>query len=218
MARARKCSECENLLEGRLSNAKTCSNACRNKRSRRLRRARKQGGRPPLPEHQRVLSQAANGAVKDLAHEVAKEELRPVVREAITDDVLKAIDGLVKLTPQAIQALTLDLASSDDQVRQKATALILRYTLGNQSVAPAPAEQQPAPMQVVFNMPRPGSTEPGVSVDSGTAEIPEAVEDTRECQDCREWKVDAEFVAGSDRCQSCYDGLQARIAERFGGD
>jgi hypothetical protein len=203
------CSECGEALAN--PQAKTCGAACRQKRARRIKRS--QTGRPPLPEHLAVMS-AEKG--DKLVHEVAKEELRPIVREAITEDVLRAAGRLVALTPMMVDAIEEDLQSSDKILRQKAYSLLARFTLGNQSIAPqadAPAQQ---PMQVVFNMPRPGSTDAPVPLPAEHEDDAAPAEEVQECMECHDYKPLADFFGGSNRCIACHEELQAKVRERFG--
>lgn len=214
------CSECPNRLVDSVGRAKpagtkTCSKACRQARARRLKRVKIEAGQMSnyTPEHQQVAA-AVRGEAKDAAHEVLKEELRPLVREAMTEDVLGAISSLIKLTPAAIVKLEEQMASDDEVISQRAVTLLLKYTMGNPSVAPTPTVQAPAPMTVTFNVPRPGDdlTAPVVEVQA------DDVEELRECTDCHESKTAAEFVGASPRCQECFDGLHDTLRERFAED
>ena len=214
MAALPRCSECGTALvtaEGKAKPAgtKTCSGSCRQARARRLKRQQKErGSKSPHAPEVRDIAAVARGEVKDLVHEVAKEELRPVVRDAMTEDVLRSIDRLVRLTPSAIDKLEEDLASSDETIRQRAYTLLLKYTMGNPSVAPAPTEQQPQGLTVIFNAPRPGD-EPVVP------QIEVAAEELRKCADCGEEKPASEFVSNGPKCQACFDALHAKLAARF---
>jgi hypothetical protein len=198
---------------------KTCSTKCRNRRARRIKRQNRErvermAAANSLPEHLKPLSDATNPrAVRDAAHELVKEELRPVVRESLTQDVLNGIGRLVNLTPKMVAAIEEDLDSSDKYLRQKAYSLLARYTLGNSSVAPAPAQHAPAPMQVVFQLPRPGD-----DLDKHDADytLPAVVEELRTCQECQAEKPATEFVGDSERCLTCHGELQDRVTARYG--
>lgn len=215
MAAFGKCSECGEPLT--TPQAKTCSPAHRAKRSRRLARQKKLAGqKSPYEGQARELAAIARDEAPDIARDVVREELRPIAREAITEDVLRSINSLVGLTGKAVQRLTEDLDSVDAQIRQRAYSLLLRYTVGNQSVAPT-ATAAPAAMNVVFNVPGPGDTAPESvegSADTGTPSDVDAVE-LRECIECHEVKPIPEFVGISDRCQACHDALHAKVAEMF---
>lgn len=214
MAASRQCSECATSLEGKMPTAVTCGRNCRDRRARRIKRTAKQrgqaGGYPP--ELQPLTDPAV---AKDIAAEVMREELRPIVREALTEEVLEGVGALVGLTGRMVARLEADLDHPDPVIAQRAYTLGMKYTMGNPSVAPASAEAAPAPMQVVFNMPRPGDTDsPGLPAIESTAL--EDDESARTCVECHEIKPGESFVGNSERCTECHAGLQARVAERFG--
>lgn len=218
------CSECETPLrypEGhpqagqpKPAGTMTCgTSTCRSRRARRLKkeRAEVRAARRKPRDAIELLDMAAvtREEMKDAAHEVMKEELVPVVREAMTAEVLRSIDALVKLTPRAIERLEEDMSSEDEVIRQRAYTLLLKYTMGNPSVAPPPAEVAPAAMNVVFNIPRPGDApEPPPA-------LPAEADELRACSVCLESKVPADFVGDSDCCQDCFDARQAKLAARF---
>src|SRR5690606_26913115 len=156
-------------------------------------RKERAGNASRLPDHLKDLSEAVRGETKDLGHEVIKEELRPIVRESLTSDVLRDVGALVRMVPKAVQRIAEDLDSSDETIRQRAYTLLLKYTMGNPSVAPPPAEQAPPPMNVVFNLPRPDTTP-----EDATPPV-EAVE-LKQCAECATERPSHEFIAGSSRC------------------
>jgi hypothetical protein len=205
------CSECGKPLER--ANQKTCGTTCRSKRSRRIKRSRAAAAKSTNEkrthaEHLQPLNQAVNRGARDVAHKILEDELRPIVRESITEDVLKGIGDLVKLTPRMVELIGQDMESEIPDVRQKAYSLLARYTLGNSAVAPQAEQSAGAPMQVVFQLPRPGdSGEPPIRVDAT---------ELLTCMECQTEKPAQEFVGNSERCQTCHDGLQAKIQERFG--
>lgn len=150
-------------------------------------------------------------ASEDVVRDVMRQEVTPIVREALTEDVMGSIRQLVSLTPKMIAAIEDDLANPDDNVRQRAYTLLAKYTLGNPSVAPAPTTPATAsPMQVFFEMPRPGAQHQDDPIHDG-----DAVE-LKQCSECQAEKPTTEFVANSERCQDCHDRLQAKVQERFG--
>jgi hypothetical protein len=211
----RRCSECGGPLGPHAqSNRKTCSGPCRSKRSRRLKAAKQRAGKARAhPEELQPLYQADKGSIQDAAMEVMREEVRPVVREALTQDVLLAIQDLVNLTPTIVEKIKDDLEQDKDPtLRQRAYTLVAKYTLGNASVAPPPPEQAAQGLTVNFMMPRPGDE---TSTTEDPQEHGEAVE-LRTCTECKEDHPDSAFVAGSDRCTTCHEALQAKVAERFG--
>jgi hypothetical protein len=205
MAKLGVCSECPTRLER--PNQRTCSPKCRSKRARRIKAQQRKQGRAmgeanANPAHLSAL------ALKDVGHEVAKEEIRPIVREALTQDVLEGIGKLVGLTSIMVEAIEEDLRSDDKYLRQKAYSLLARYTLGNQSVAPAAASAQAGPLQVIFQLPRPG--------DDGRPAVIAQGEELKLCQECQVEKPADAFVTDSDRCQQCHDELHARVQAQYG--
>lgn len=206
------CSECGKSLRGKPALAKTCGPNHRAARSRRLTRERNERLAANLlkgdytPEQRQVADMV--NASKDVVRDVLRDEVTPIVREALTDDVLVGIRDLVRLAPKMIAAIEQDLTNSDDNVRQKAYSLLAKYTLGNPSIAPAPTTPATAPMEIFFAMPRPGDT---------TAPTTEATAtELKTCVECQTEKDEALFVGNSDRCQDCHDSLQATVTERYG--
>lgn len=163
-----------------------------------------------LPAHLKDLQEAVTGEVKDAAHAVLKEELAPIVRESLTQDVLRDVGRLVGLVPKAIERITEDLDSADETIRQRAYTLLLKYTMGNPSVAPPPTEQAPSPMQVVFNLPRPGNPE------DTTLEVVEDAVELQQCAECGTERPLHEFVGQSTRCVDCQRQLEEKVYSRFG--
>jgi hypothetical protein len=214
MAATPRCSEpgCTNKLEyedgsPKPAGTKTCGVKCRSARARRIKREQKKRGGDHRPEH---IQQLADEGMKDALHEAAVDEFRPLVREAMTASVLQGIDTLIGMSPKAIARLNEDLDNSDDTIRQRAYTLLLKYTMGNPSVAPPSTTAQPAGLTVQFNLPRPGD-DPAAST-SVAAES----EELRTCEDCGAEKQLHEFVAGSNRCGTCHDGVRGMLQERFG--
>lgn len=207
------CSECPNRLEGKPAGTKTCSPKCRSKRARRIKRQRAENARDraTLPPGMAEVSQVVTKGVKDAAHDVLKEELRPLVREQMTADVLGGIGDLITMTPRAIELLKGQMESADEVIAQRAVTLLLKYTLGNPSVAPPPTAVQPGGLNVFLGVPRPGD-----SIATSNEPVEGEAVELRECQDCHEFKPLHEFVAGSERCQKCFDGLGSLLKERFG--
>lgn len=207
----RTCSECGKSLAGRPAGTMTCDAKCRARKTRRIaregREAKSRAVEARYPEHHREAMEATVAKARDVAADVMAEELRPIVREAMTDAVLSSVRDLISLTPRAIQRLNEDMDSQDEQIRQRAYTLLLRYTMGNPTVAPPPADLAPAPMQVHFHMPRPDTTDTGEVIEAAAVEA-------RTCMECKQDRT--EFVAGSDRCVECHDALQLRVAGMFG--
>lgn len=177
-----------------------------------------------MPQHQREITEAVERKQNDVAHELLVEEMRPVVRESITEDTLNAIGKMVGLTPIAIAAITADLASEDATIRQRAYTLILKYTVGHQAIVRPPDEDRTQPIQVNFALPRPDKTDGGrdrqdrsedvEDSGSGLGEASEVLDvdavEIRTCDTCgKEAPVD-DFAANSTRCLDCYAKQRAR--------
>lgn len=180
-------------------------------------RARKEAGEnSALPDHLKQLSAGARNEVEDVLHEVAQEELRPVVRDAITEDVLRAIQDLVGLTPKVVAAITEDLTGDDPTLRQRAYTLIAKYTLGHPAIV-RPPEEATGQLVVNVGLPRPSDAGSGSApaIEGTAAEISD---DTRECDVCHTDKPVNEFVAGSNRCQQCHDEFQAAVRAKLDGE
>lgn len=205
MPRARVCSECGASLAGRAAQARTCSDRCRTTRSKRLRTNR--GGPAKDPEHITTIREVVRGERDDVLDRTVQEELRPVVREAITEDVLRAIADFVALTPEIVRAISEDLRSEDATIRQKAYSLVARYTLGHPSLVPQELEDNKN-LTVHFNLPRPES---GTAKDpTGELDLDVEAQVVRTCDTCNQEKPEAEFIAGSSRCADCYAQQRAR--------
>jgi hypothetical protein len=144
-------------------------------------------------------------------HEVIKEEVRPVVRESITEDTIQAIGKMVGLTGVAIAALTEDLASDDATIRQRAYTLLLKYTVGHQAIVRPPDEDRTQPIEVNFALPRPERTE-AQEPSPDEPVVVDAVE-VKTCDTCGKEAPATEFAANSTRCLDCYAKQRARADE-----
>ena len=137
----------------------------------------------------------------DIAQDVIREELRPIAREALTEDVLRSIRNLVSLTPRAIECMAEDLQSDDPTIRQRAYTLVTKYTIGHQALVRPDDAAHGGQLIVNFELPRPGS-EPQHS-DSVAVELES--EELRTCDMCEVSQPITNFVAGSQRCVTCYE-------------
>jgi len=139
-----------------------------------------------------------------LALEVMKEELRPHVRDALDEDVLKAIRGLVVLTPQLIESLGKDLLSGDPIARGRAQTLVSKYTLGAFS---ADKEASTRPINLNFgSMPVPGEPLPDTTPAGDTVQ---------QCERCGEPKTLDHFEPGAGRCNECQAEIRADIEGQY---
>ncbi len=216
----RMCSECPKLFVAKRKDQVCCSASCRMRKTRRL----KAGG-PPIstPEEAAKRVEQARVAVEDgaiaIAGELLREELRPVVRENLSADVLSAISDLVALTPLIVAGLKEEMVGAplrdpltgellrdpqgrhihavDPDRRLKAIQLAARYTIGSPGLAPQP-EINKAPIAINFgSVPRPDW--------DATAE--------RECDVCNLMRLESEFVGESSRCTHCQSEIEARVQE-----
>ncbi len=150
--------------------------------------------------------------VPAIGREVMKEELRPVVREMLTEDVLRSIQKLVALTPDAVDKIAEDLHSDDLVLRNKAYTLITRYTIGHQSLVP-PTEMEAQGLTVNFHLPRPGDQPDSSDAVTGSAVELDADDEFRTCDMCGEEKPITEFIARSFRCSTCFEQQRERAAK-----
>jgi hypothetical protein len=119
----------------------------------------------------------------------------------------------------AVSELASELARDEDgnplvedaDIRHKAAVQLLKWTVGNNSIAPASAEQQPAPLQVIIGTGLSQTT----SIDGEAEDDPE---DVRECLECHLVKPAKDFVGDSNRCQACHQKLLDSVRERYGAD
>ena len=162
-----------------------------------------------MTDHAQAVADVVRGEVPEIGNELIKEELRPIVRDAITGEVLGAIKAMVNLAPQAVAALALDMQDSDPVIRQKAYDLWFRYTVGQKNLHSPEQEQATAPITINFDMPRP-------TFDSEGEGVIEEAEELRECEHCGEEKPAAEFVDDSTRCVTCNEKLQELVKQRLG--
>jgi len=198
------CSECGKPLHNPA--AKTCGATCRSARSRRLKRkikeqaARANDAQDYHDEEHRRLAHAAHDREPEALRAVVREEMRPVVREAITEDTYRALRDLVALTPRAVECIAEDLYGDDAMIRQRAYTLLAKYTIGHQAIVRPEETEHGGQMIVNFNLPRPGDVAEGVDA----AVALESVE-LRTCDMCGTDKPITEFVANSQRCVECYE-------------
>ena len=214
MSPHRVCSECGGPLGGNPKQI-TCGSDCRSKRSRRLAKEARRKKRGRRPDETGFLALTPSNPtvteITDVARDVMREELRPVVRESITEDALRAIQKLIALTPEMVDKLATDLRSDDDVVRQKAYTLGLRYSIGHAAiVTPPDAKESGNNLTVIFD----GMTRPGEAV---AADAEPIEEETRICNGCGQSKAVAQFVGHSDRCLECHEALRSRAEALLSG-
>lgn len=246
----RRCLECGAPLEGGVQQ-RFCNDAHRKRYARRQARKQRTAERRQHPERapgEPDTERAAEGMLphSDVSELVGKrrdeiirqtfiEELRPIVREAIDEDAVRAIKGMVGLAPTAVLVLQQDLLSEDPVTRSKAAALVIKYTLGNPNVTP-PREGSGQGITIINSLPdapRVGIVAP-ISPETGT-EIPidaDVVEDVdglgpwpdvadaelRTCDTCNLPKSLGEFPGDGPRCATCLAERKAAVLEAFAID
>lgn len=171
---------------------KYCSRACSQRRYR-VNRGEAASGRTP--------GELVSEETERAAAELLREELRPHVREAITDEVIVQIKDLIKATPLAIAELIKQLKNPDVEIRQKAAKEILRHTTGNKAIVPDINADRQQDLIVHFALPRPDDPTPNGPLDAPP-------EDLRQCDSCQSWKTPREFEGSSDRCTDCFEKMQ----------
>lgn len=206
----RACSECANPLSSRSVTSKTCSNACRLKRSRRLKRVKQDQAdfEAAYPgDGARAVADIVRRESYDTVMRVTQSEITPIVREALTEDVLRAVQAMIGLTPRAVQLLGEDLESEDATIRQRAYTLLIKYTAGHPALLQPKDADHGAQLVVQFGLPRPDA-------EALVAPEAEVVEDLT-CDMCGEDKPATEFESGSLRCRPCFETWKATVLEQF---
>lgn len=209
------CEVCGKPLSGKQRRA--CSSECRTKL-----------GTAAAADRAQLAREVARNQVTEVVRTALEAEVGPVVREALTAEVMKSIKSMVDLMPAAIAALGDNLSAEDPELAQKAATTLLRYTMGNPSVAPPPITEEKSPLQINFTIPRADGSGPrdahwqAQTAPDTTAEdldvIGDALEEgeLRECMECHIVKPTDQFVGQSPRCQSCHDQLVARVTADYG--
>lgn len=163
------------------------------------------------------MREAVRRESPDVINKVMRDELAPVVREAITEDTLRAIRSLIGLTPRAVKLIEEDLESKDPVIRQRAYTLLMKYTVGHPSLVQPKDTGDNRQINVTFELPRPEAVPIDMDGASDT-ELPHPVE-LRQCDLCNEFKREEEFVAPlpAERCKTCFTETKARILAEYAG-
>lgn len=152
-----------------------------------------------------------------------RERIEPITRELLTDEVLQQLSVLTDLLPMALKELSYELSVDEDgkplvedsELRHKAAMQVLKWTVGNQSIAPAGEGHDATQIQVVIggsmqtDIPDPQAQH--MMVDGEVVEM-------RECSECHISKPTDEFVGQSNRCLVCHQRLLNEASEKYGGD
>ena len=212
---ARRCAICGKSLAGMSPKARTCGpahqKALARRRDREREDARKSAGRGADDVDE--LTSLINQKTQDAVRAAFVEELRPVLREAIDEDAVRAIQGMVGLAPAAILVLQRDLAGEDPIAASRAAGLILKYTLGNALVTPPRADTGDK-LVIINALPRPDQPALPPSGDIVDATAYDDTE-TRTCDTCRLPKPLDEFPGNGPRCRQCMDEAKERIVNAF---
>lgn len=166
---------------------------------------RDERARESMPPLMRSIANGIDSADgQSLIRSVVVDELRPIVREALTEQALQGISDMMNLIPEAVAALKDDIQNSEDPaIRQRAYSLAVKYTMGHPAVVQPEESGSHGQMIVQFNLPRP---------DHVDAEVLEATDEPdRTCNMCNEAKPAAQFVANSSRCYDCQALWEQRI-------
>jgi hypothetical protein len=153
---------------------------------------------------QRSAHTPEGDALGEVTREALAKAVEPVVQSALTGEVLKALDDLIKLTPQVVAAIEQDLESDNEFLRQHAYQTLLKYTVGHKGLVPD-VKSDTAPITVIID---------GVERPPETAfhKPPEHATDGREwkqCDRCGEVKPVDQFAANSTRCVQCYELMRS---------
>lgn len=208
MADVRRCLNCGKDISHRGTRAKTCDATCRQE----LKRKRDVTAQLPQGLVDEVNRHATPTAVKRAVEAEVREVIKPVVREALTEDVLGALQNLVNLTPEAVATLAHDMAGDDAVLAQKAATTVLRYTVGHTALV-TPQEATAPQLVVNFGLPRPEDNPEAFTYDNGQ---PTDVVEFFECDVCHLELPTTERVANADRCQDCHDKRKHAILEQYG--
>lgn len=192
----RVCLRCGNSIADKAKQARFCSEACQKAEERDRKMVDnfedKHGG--PKPNLSRAVAEAAREAVK-----------APVVRQALQEEVMRATSRIIGMSDMALNVLEDHLQSEDPKVSGPALALWMKQ---NQALLPKD-DIDNSQIVVNFALPRPESPQE-------TTEEVEATE-LKVCDICGDEKPADEFVAGSDRCQTCFDERKQAVLEKFLG-
>lgn len=202
----RVCSECGTSLEHKGPNAKTCSPTCRASRSRRKRRAEAKAQELGT-SHTQIIADLVRDS-PDIAEREVREQMRPIIADAIDATVVESLNKIIGLTPRVVELLEADLEHPDDAVRTKAMGLIVRYTIGDRDLKDNHKDNS---VTVNIDVPRPGQDLAEVTV------LPEDVHELRVCEVCEKEKEATEFQGTAYRCRACHDEMKRKVEERFSG-
>lgn len=198
------CTECDRPVR---RPGAACSATCRSRRKRRV-DAQAASGRDVT---KLVTDEAERVAQKELA-----EALRPVVKEAITQDVVDRIHEMIGGMPDAIEALMEDISPepggpdgelTSDQLdrRQRAYSQLFKLTAGNRNLVPDINADKNRDLTVIFGG---ALARTEIQRQSGDVDPTSGVIESKECDSCHVGKPLSEFVGSSDRCKTCFQEMR----------
>lgn len=200
----RRCSECGESLKDRGPRAITCGDTCRQARSARLRKS------APLADGHKDTRERR--AARKAAHDATVEVLKPVIREALTEEALRGIRELLGLTPAAVSALKGDLEGDDPVLRQRAAGIVVKYTMGNSALVRPEDTDDSRQIVVNFALPRPSQDPQAI----GDMVVEGEGDELRTCKACGAEKLASEFAEQSSRCLECHESLKQKVLGRAG--
>lgn len=197
------CTECDRPVN---RPGAACSATCRSRRKRR-RDAEAASGR----EVTKLVTDEAERA----ASELLRENLKPVVKEAITEDLVSRIHEMIGAMPEAIEALIEDINPepdgpdgelTDDQLdrRQRAYTQLFKLTAANKNLVPDINADKQRDLTVIFG----GALARSEIAKERLGEEVSGVIESKTCDACGVAKSLEDFVGTSDRCQQCFDEMR----------
>jgi hypothetical protein len=193
------CTECDRPVQRA---GAACSATCRSRRKRR---------RDSEAASGRSTSKLVTDDAERAAREALRKHIEPVVKEAITDELVQRIHDMIGGVPDAIDAVLEDISPQPDDEgnltdaqldrRQRAYTQLLKLTAGNSNLVPDINADKQRDLTVIF-----GGAMARTGGDSDT-DAPGVIE-SKECDACHTAKPLSEFVGSSDRCKVCFKEMQ----------
>lgn len=204
MAKPRTCLNCGKDISHRGTRARTCGPTCR----KALERARDAQSALADVREETTPAKATSMVKREVEREV-RAIVKPVVREALTEDVLTSLQDLIRLTPAAVETLADHMQGDDPVLAQKAATTVMRYTVGHQALV-TPQEATAPQIVVNFDLPRPDPQEAAYEPTDAIAT------ETFECDICHDTYPTTERAGGADRCLSCHEARKQAVLEQYG--
>lgn len=217
------CPECKGQYESAKERFTCGTWTCKDRRKRRQQREKRAiAARTTPAQIVEKVRQESDTIATRVAEDIIRQELTPVVREALSEAVLQSIADLVALTPMVVANLKDDLLAEETHIvdgemvvtvdydrRAKATAQVAKFTIASPALAPQPEAADAQPLQVIIHTPRPSYDVDGNAVQAEDAAAPEMLA-AYECDICHQVRPGALFEQGSTRCKDCHAEIKAR--------